>query len=293
LPYIPGRYWLNMAEYSCGPIPGDAVHQLDLARFAMGDPPPPKAVTHTGGIQVLRDGRDTPDTQVATFEYDTFTLHFEGALWTPYMKKTPFNLRDRDAFSDWAFNATKIEILGTKANADVARQRYAGAEGHRASDVGQPRELALLMALVRRSSATDDRRADAEAHVVATERRKKLNHQLGASEQDVSGLGDRAGSHAAGVAHRRPAFEVTADVGRAALARQVFAQPVAHVCAAGEPGLLFHVASERDVRTRHVDVADVVSRRKDAGIRRNDESAGELRRSNSWGRRQQCRDTHA
>ncbi len=115
LPYIPGRYWLNMAEYSCGPIPGDAVHQLDLARFAMGDPPPPKAVTHTGGIQVLRDGRDTPDTQWATFEYDTFTLHFEGALWTPYMKKTPFNLRDRDAFSDWAFNATKIEILGTKA----------------------------------------------------------------------------------------------------------------------------------------------------------------------------------
>ncbi|MBU6402203.1 MAG: Gfo/Idh/MocA family oxidoreductase [Verrucomicrobia bacterium] len=115
LPYIPGRYWLNTAEFSCGPIPGDAVHQLDLARYALGDPPPPKTVAHTGGILVLQDGRDLPDTQFATFEYDRYTLHFEGALWTPYMKKTPFNLRDRDAFSDWAWNGTKIEILGSQA----------------------------------------------------------------------------------------------------------------------------------------------------------------------------------
>jgi len=115
LPYNSGRYWLNMAEYSCGPIPGDAVHQIDLARFVMGDPPPPKSVTHTGGIVALRDGRDTPDTQYATYEYDKFTLLFQGSLWSPYMKKTPGHLRDDDIFSDWQFNATKIEILGTKA----------------------------------------------------------------------------------------------------------------------------------------------------------------------------------
>ncbi len=114
LPYIPGRYWLNMAEYSCGPIPGDAVHQLDLARYVMGDPPAPRTVSHTGGIYELRDGRDLPDTQFATFEYDGFTLHFEGALWTPYMKKIPVNIRDNDLFPEWPFCATKIEILGSK-----------------------------------------------------------------------------------------------------------------------------------------------------------------------------------
>lgn len=114
LPYIPGRYWLNMAEFSCGPIPGDAVHQLDLARYALSDPAAPKTVSHSGGIVVLQDGRDTPDTQLATYDFDSFTLSFEGALWTPYMKKTPFNLRDRDAFSNWTYNATKIEILGTE-----------------------------------------------------------------------------------------------------------------------------------------------------------------------------------
>jgi predicted dehydrogenase len=52
-PYNPGRYWLNFFEYSCGPIPGDAVHQLDLARYLLGDPGPPRSVSHSGGILVL------------------------------------------------------------------------------------------------------------------------------------------------------------------------------------------------------------------------------------------------
>ena len=115
LPYVPGRYWLNTAEFSCGPIPGDAVHQLDLARYVMGDPPPPKTVSHTGGIEVLRDGRDTPDTQYALFEYDTFTLLFQASLWAPYMKKIAPAIRDGDLFPDWPFCGTRIELLGTTA----------------------------------------------------------------------------------------------------------------------------------------------------------------------------------
>jgi predicted dehydrogenase len=114
LPYIPGRYWLNMAEYSCGPIPGDAVHQIDLARYVMGDPPAPRSVSHAGGIQSLLDGRDTPDTQYAIYEYERFTLLFQGSLWSPYMKKISQQIRDNDLFPDWAFCATKIELLGTK-----------------------------------------------------------------------------------------------------------------------------------------------------------------------------------
>jgi predicted dehydrogenase len=114
LPYRPGYWWLNMAEYSCGPIPGDAVHQLDLARFILGDPVCPETVVQSGGIRVLRDGRDTPDTQFAMFEYGKLTLQFEGALWTPYMKKTPMELRDLNQLPNWTFNATKIEVLGTR-----------------------------------------------------------------------------------------------------------------------------------------------------------------------------------
>jgi len=114
LPYNPSRRWLNQWEYSCGPIPGDAIHQLDIARYLLDDMPYPKSVSHAGGINALRDGRETPDTQFATFDYGRLTLLLETALWTPYMKKTPVNIRDSDRFPNWPFSSTKVEILGTK-----------------------------------------------------------------------------------------------------------------------------------------------------------------------------------
>jgi len=114
LPYNPSRSWLNQWEYSCGPIPGDAIHQLDLARTLFGDKPYPDSVAHSGGVRALRDGREIPDTQLALFDYGNFTLQFESALWTPYMKKIPVNIRDNDLFPDWPFCATRIEVLGTK-----------------------------------------------------------------------------------------------------------------------------------------------------------------------------------
>jgi predicted dehydrogenase len=113
--------WLPFFEYSCGPIPGDAVHQIDLARFLLGDPPAPKSVIASSAIRVLRDGRDTPDTQVAAYEYDGLTLQFNGALWTPYLKKTPMELRDKDQTPNWPFNSTRIELYGTRGFMYVGR----------------------------------------------------------------------------------------------------------------------------------------------------------------------------
>jgi len=112
--YNPSRRWLNQWEYSCGPIAGDAVHQLDLARFLIDDIPYPKSVSHVGAVYGLRDGRETPDTQLALFEYDRLTLMMEATLWTPYMKKTPMGVRESDKFPDWPFSSTKVELLGTE-----------------------------------------------------------------------------------------------------------------------------------------------------------------------------------
>lgn len=113
-PYDPSRRWLNEWDFSCGPIAGDAVHQLDLARFLIGDPHFPDTVVQSGGVNALTDGREVPDTQIALFEYGKLTLLFEAALWTPYMTKTALNRRDKGEMPNWPFNATRIEILGTK-----------------------------------------------------------------------------------------------------------------------------------------------------------------------------------
>ena len=121
LPYNPNRSWLNQWEYSCGPIAGDAVHQLDLDRYLFGDKPYPDTVSNTGGICALRDGREIPDTQLAAYEYGDFTLLTESALWMPYMKKTPSSVRDSDKFPDWPFSSTKIEVMGTEGFMYVGR----------------------------------------------------------------------------------------------------------------------------------------------------------------------------
>jgi len=79
-----------------------------------GDKPYPDTVAHAGGVNGLRDGRQIPDTQWALYEYGDFTLIFEAALWTPYMKKITQDIRNSDRFPDWPFCATRIEVLGTK-----------------------------------------------------------------------------------------------------------------------------------------------------------------------------------
>jgi predicted dehydrogenase len=114
VPYDPSRRWLDRWEFSCGAIAGDAVHQIDLARFLIGDIPYPDTVNHAGGVFSLTDGRDVPDTQLATFEYGKLTMLFESALWTPYMTKTPSDKRDKGLLANWPFNSTRIELLGTK-----------------------------------------------------------------------------------------------------------------------------------------------------------------------------------
>jgi predicted dehydrogenase len=114
LPYDPSRRWLDQWEFSCGAIPGDAVHQLDLARVLLGDRPFPDTVVHAGGVNALVDGREIPDTQMVLYEYGKLTLSFESALWTPYMTKTPPTRRDKGEMPNWPFNSTRIEVLGTK-----------------------------------------------------------------------------------------------------------------------------------------------------------------------------------
>jgi len=114
LPYNPNRRWLNHYEYSCGPIAGDAVHQVDLARMLMGDIPAPRSVRAIGATYALRDGRDTPDTQTASFDYGKFTLQLDATLWTPYVKKITLDIRNSDKFPNWPFSSTRIEFFGTK-----------------------------------------------------------------------------------------------------------------------------------------------------------------------------------
>ncbi len=75
--------WHWFWDYGTGDTGNDGVHQIDIARWGLGVELP-NAVTCSGGQLFYDDDHQTPDTQVATFEYDDVYLMYEMRLWTPY-----------------------------------------------------------------------------------------------------------------------------------------------------------------------------------------------------------------
>jgi predicted dehydrogenase len=114
--FNPNRFhysWHWFWDYSGGDIINDGVHQIDAARFLSGKECP-NAVSCTGGKLAMKDAQESPDTQIVTWAFDDLIMVFELTLWTPHMQKTPWDFRDTDGFPNWQFNATRIEVHGTK-----------------------------------------------------------------------------------------------------------------------------------------------------------------------------------
>jgi len=108
------RNWHGYWDYSGGNS-SDAIHALDLARMAIGDPPHPKAVGTCGGRWQYDDDGHMPDCHVTTYEFDKLTMTLDLTGYTRgYLKKTPGSIRNSDQFPYWPQNSTRIEIYGSK-----------------------------------------------------------------------------------------------------------------------------------------------------------------------------------
>ncbi len=111
-------YW----DYAGGSAFGNGVpHQLDMARLVLDNPGFPKSVYCAGGRYVFDDNRDIPDYQMATYDYGSFVLSIQAGEFTPYMLKTPPEIRYGGGFPEWKQNATKIVIYGTERVMYVGR----------------------------------------------------------------------------------------------------------------------------------------------------------------------------
>jgi len=75
--------WHWCWDYGTGDTGNDGVHQIDIARWGLGVKLP-RAVSCSGGQLFYNDDHETPDTQIATFEYGNVYLMYEMRLWTPY-----------------------------------------------------------------------------------------------------------------------------------------------------------------------------------------------------------------
>ncbi|MDP2998553.1 MAG: gfo/Idh/MocA family oxidoreductase, partial [Bryobacterales bacterium] len=60
-----------------GDIGNQGVHEMDMCRWGMNDVGFPKTVTSSGGKFAYQDDQETPNTQLATFDYGDFQIVFE------------------------------------------------------------------------------------------------------------------------------------------------------------------------------------------------------------------------
>lgn len=115
--------WHHLWRYSGGDIANDASHQIDLARWLLGVNLP-RTVYSTGGRFATDPDilvAETPDTQIALYDYDNLLVSFELTLFGDYMLKTDQVVRDSDMFPYWMQNSTRIEIFGTQGLMVVGR----------------------------------------------------------------------------------------------------------------------------------------------------------------------------
>ncbi len=79
-PYNELRYrynWHWFWDTGNGDIGNQGVHEMDIARWGLGNPMWPKSVVSTGGKFAYIDDQETPNTQLASFDYGDKELVFE------------------------------------------------------------------------------------------------------------------------------------------------------------------------------------------------------------------------
>lgn len=81
-PFNPNRFHFNFRwfwDYANGLMSDWGVHLLNIVLWAMG-PSWPRTITSTGGKYVVDDNSETPDTQVAVYEFPNYTLIWEHQM---------------------------------------------------------------------------------------------------------------------------------------------------------------------------------------------------------------------
>jgi predicted dehydrogenase len=82
-PFNPNRFHYNWHwnwDYGTGELGNNGIHALDVARWVAGLDTPIR-ISSGGGINYYDDDQETPDTQVATFDFPKTCLIWEHRIW--------------------------------------------------------------------------------------------------------------------------------------------------------------------------------------------------------------------
>ncbi|MDR1494099.1 MAG: Gfo/Idh/MocA family oxidoreductase [Planctomycetaceae bacterium] len=113
--------WHELWDFSSGDVLNDGVHQIDLARWLIGKEIPKSAYAVGGRFTDPNSDAQTPDTLIASYEFDNLTFTVEETLYTNYILKIDGTVRQSDMFPYWMQCATRIELYGTKGLMIIGR----------------------------------------------------------------------------------------------------------------------------------------------------------------------------
>jgi predicted dehydrogenase len=114
------RHWHGYWDFSGGNA-SDGIHQLDLARMLLGEPPHPKSVACAGGRWRYEDGGEMPDVQIVNFQWDKLAMSFENTGFSTVQTKVPAKLHSGGTMPNWLQSSTRIEIYGTQGTMLLGR----------------------------------------------------------------------------------------------------------------------------------------------------------------------------
>jgi predicted dehydrogenase len=82
-PFNPNRFhyeWHWNWDYGTGELGNNGIHYLDSVRMILGLDAPQR-ISSDGGIYLLEDDRQTPDTQLASFDFGSTCVTWEHRIW--------------------------------------------------------------------------------------------------------------------------------------------------------------------------------------------------------------------
>ncbi|MGO9241925.1 MAG: Gfo/Idh/MocA family protein [Bryobacteraceae bacterium] len=135
-PFNPNRFHFNFRwwwDYAGGLMTDWGVHLINLALWGMG-PEWPKSVISSGGRYVLTDNTETPDSQIAVYEFPSYRMIFEYQVGN--------NLGPDRREHGVAFTGTDATLILDQGGWEVIPERskkYAPAEKHVAPQDDQAR----------------------------------------------------------------------------------------------------------------------------------------------------------
>ncbi len=153
LPFNENRFHYNWHwhwNYGTGDIGNDGIHQMDMARWALGVDLP-VAVSGMGRKLHFDDDQQTPDTMNLTYDFGDKVLQFEMRIWNPYGMEGQEN---------------GVAVYGTSGAIHIGRWNGSGNWGFRVYD-----EKGVLVE--DRSKNEDDRNDAHHRNFVETIRSRK------------------------------------------------------------------------------------------------------------------------